>query len=743
MKILTLTTLYPNAAMPNHGVFVENRLRAFLENNQSQRGDTEIRVIAPVPWFPFTAKSFGAYAAFARAPKRESRYGIDIEHPRYLIPPKIGMTYAAYALERCFLKAAKHQLDQGWDFDLIDAHYLYPDGVAAQKVAEYLGKPIIMTARGTDVSLIPNFPRQKAMILNAVQKSDGVICVAQALKDALTGLGAPEEKITVLRNGVDLSLFSPLDKQLMRQKFSLPADKKIIASIGHLIARKGHDLVIGALQDLPEALLLIVGAGAERPGLEKLAQDLNLQDRVKFLGAIPHQEMAALYSAADVLALASSREGWPNVLLEAMACGAPAVAAPIWGCGEVITAPAAGRLAQERSAHGMAQALNAVLTDPPMREETRAYAEGFSWDETSTGLQNLFNQALNKTPPPDAPTEKALTTSAQNAAPKLIVTIDTEEAFDWAAFGKDTKHWVCPPTDITPFQELCETYGIEPLYFLTHPLLQDEATAAYFRTLHKQKRAALGLHLHQWTTPVSHNENAPPNARPQNYASEYYSFQKNLPQALYAQKLKVLSETFEANMGFRASAHRAGRYGVNIASYPALAAIGVTHDFSPSPAFDQSRAGGPNFTAMSNKPFTLGFENQADIKITPVCGARALRRTRRFLPQNRYNSGFRSTARLHGGVLTPRLTAPMRLTCEGTAIEDLKALARALVKEKTPVLTFSFHSTSYSVGGNPYAGDAPAILNMLETTKHFFEFFQNELGGEFLSLTALEDLYAA
>ncbi len=153
MRILTLTTLYPNAATPNNGVFVENRLRAF----QKMSG-ADVKVVAPVPYFPSSNPLFGKYARFAAAPREETRHGLKIRHPRYFIPPKIGMTYAADALERCFTKSEAALRAAGWECDLIDAHYLYPDGVAAARLARRLDKPLFLTARGTDVSPFRNFP---------------------------------------------------------------------------------------------------------------------------------------------------------------------------------------------------------------------------------------------------------------------------------------------------------------------------------------------------------------------------------------------------------------------------------------------------------------------------------------------------------------------------------------------------------------------------------------------------------
>jgi len=562
------------------------------------------------------------------------------------------------------------------------------------------------------------------MILEAVRKANAIICVAKALKDELINLGAPAEKIEVMRNGVDLNKFQPFDRAASRAKFNLGEEPALI-SVGHLIDRKGHDLVIEALTDIPEATLLIAGDGDKRASLTTLAQTSGVANRVRFLGEVSHDELASVYSAADCLILASSREGWPNVLLEAMACGAPAIAAPVWGCGEVITAPEAGRLAPERTSSAIASEVNSLLKTPPLRAHTRAYAEKFSWDETAQRQEDLFQKIIGE--------EKQRrtvvfhpTTSGQNTpTPRMIVTVDTEEAFDWSNFNHPETR-ICSTDDVKPFQTLCEKAGAKPVYFLTYPLLQNPETAAYFSNLDQEGRAEAGLHVHQWVTPPL-----------EGFTGEYYSYQMNLPLEVHFKKLTALAKIFEQRMGHRARAHRAGRYGINTAQYHDLAASGVAFDFSPSPAYDQSPVGGPDFSAMSNMPFAADIGGRK-VWVTPVCGARAIRRTHNFLKQNTAEPGLnfdRKPAARH--------TAPMRLTCEGTTLKDLKAITAQLLREKTPVLTFSFHSTTLTPSANPYASDAAAVKRALDLIDAYFNYFTQELGGSFVTIDELAALYGA
>ncbi|MBA3033137.1 MAG: glycosyltransferase family 4 protein [Gammaproteobacteria bacterium] len=391
MRTLLFSTLYPSSVRPSHGIFVETRLRHLLAS-----GEVETRVVAPVPWFPLRHKLFGEYAKHAAVSRHEVRNGISIEHPRYLLLPRLGMNSAPASLARTGLAAARRLIASGYDFDLIDAHYFYPDGVAATIIGKALNKPVVITARGTDINLIPQYSKPRQMILDAARDCAAMITVCAALKDAIVGLGGAAEKITVLRNGVDLELFKPEDRQQSRATFGMKGGFAI-ASVGHLIERKGHHLVIEALPQLPDAELYIAGAGEEEPRLRALADNLSVAQRVHFLGAIPQARLRTLYNASDCLVLASSREGWANVLLEAMACGTPVVASNVWGTPEVVATAAAGVLMLERNANGIVEAIGRLRQALPDRGATRVYAEQFSWDATTAGQLALFRQVLGLT----------------------------------------------------------------------------------------------------------------------------------------------------------------------------------------------------------------------------------------------------------------------------------------------------------------------------------------------------------
>ncbi len=325
VQILTFTTLYPSASQPQHGIFVETRLRKLVES-----GAVGARVVAPCPWFPIGSAWFGRYAVFARIPGAETRHELRVDHPRYPLLPKIGMSVAPLALATAVLPSLRRQIRDGRDFDLIDAHYFYPDGVAAVLLGRALGRPVVVTARGSDLN-------------NAARHALGVT-------------------------------------------------RPSLLAVGNLVALKRHHLMIEALTQLPGVELVIVGEGPERGAIERLAHQRRVADRVRLLGYVAQDRLSEIYGAADLLLLVSSHEGWPNVLLESMACGTPVVVSDIGGIADIVAAPEAGRILADVAPSRLAATVRELLAAPPPRGATRIYAEQFDWQSTTEGQIALFHQ---------------------------------------------------------------------------------------------------------------------------------------------------------------------------------------------------------------------------------------------------------------------------------------------------------------------------------------------------------------
>lgn len=387
INLLVITTLFPNSIQHRHGIFVETRIKKILET-----GEARATVIAPVPWFPVKSKRFQQYSQYVDVPPLETRNNIIIYHPRYLVIPKIGMLLTPFFLAVSILMCIRRVKKSGSKFDLIDAHYFYPDGVAVALVAKLLKIPFVISARGSDINLIPNYLLPRKMILWAAKHAAASITVSNALKTKMVSIGADVGKIHVLRNGVDRTVFAPKDHKKMREKYGL--QRTTLLSVGNLVELKGHDLIIESLKSLSDCELIVVGSGELESSLKVLADKLQVSDRVRFMGTLKQAELVDLYSAVDVLVLASSREGWANVLLEAMACGTPVAATDVGGTPEVICSEEAGVLIQERSPEGITKAVNIVLRKRIDRIKTQCYAEGFSWDQVVKNQLDVYTGVI-------------------------------------------------------------------------------------------------------------------------------------------------------------------------------------------------------------------------------------------------------------------------------------------------------------------------------------------------------------
>jgi len=376
LRILTFTSLYPNKINPRHGIFVKGRMDHF-----DQIEGTSRTVIAPVQYFPLLGLCRGSrFHGYNQVPPHEHQNDIAVYHPRYMTIPGTNIINSAHAMTAAAQKIiGQRQID----FDLVDGHYLYPDGVAAFKLAKAHGTPLVLTARGSDVNFWMEQKGIKKDILAAIDYAEKVICVSRALKDRLIRHGVDEDKLTVIMNGVDRSIFKAENNH--RGKYLL--------TVGNLVPLKGHDYILQSLQDFPEEKLIIIGSGELENHLKNLANRLFVSDRVIFLPHIPHNELPAYYADAKCSILMSSMEGMPNVVLESLASGTPVIATNVGGIPEVITKDN-GILLPDRTAGALTAALEAALNRDWDRQQISQDMAYLDWHETARKLHACFGEGL-------------------------------------------------------------------------------------------------------------------------------------------------------------------------------------------------------------------------------------------------------------------------------------------------------------------------------------------------------------
>ncbi len=377
LRVLTLSTLFPDANRPVLGTFVERQTLGLAAHP-----DVEVQVVVPrgVPLFPLSG--LHTYRALAALPEREIWVGVTVHRPRFLHLPKIGARFDAALMVRALIPMLT-RLRATFAFDVIDAEFFFPDGPAAVALGKHFGVPVSIKARGSDIHLWGARRDTAKQVIAAGQMADGVLAVSAALKADMVVLGMPEARITVHYTGVDMALFATQDRSTA--KTALGVAGPLIVSVGTLNLRKGHDLMIAALMDIPDATLVIIGTGPSRAALEMLAAEHGVTERVRFLGSQPRAQVAAWLAAADVMALASASEGLANAWVEALASGTPVVTCDVGGAREVITNDTAGRLVAPQP-EAIAAAINALLANPPARADVRAQAAHFTWETNTAAL---------------------------------------------------------------------------------------------------------------------------------------------------------------------------------------------------------------------------------------------------------------------------------------------------------------------------------------------------------------------
>lgn len=387
LRVLTLSTLYPDASRPNFGVFVERQTQGLAAHP-----DVELRVVAPVGLPPWPLSRHAHYRALADLPARETWRGVEVLRPRFLALPGTQGRFHARMLARALVPVLT-KLRREFPFDVIDASFFFPDGPAAVALGKRFGVPVSIKARGADIHLWGGQAATASQVRDAGRSADGLLAVSDALKGDMVVLGMPGERIRVHRTGVDQDRFRPTDR--MAAKAMRGVSGPLVVSTGALIARKGHDVVIRAVASLPDVSLLIAGEGPERAALARLIAELDLGDRVRLLGSVPHADLPGLLAAADVFALASASEGLANAWVEALASGVPVVITDAGGARELVTGPDAGRVVA-RDPSAFAAAIRGLLADPPAPAAVRRFAEPYTWEANTAALYDHLTELVTQ-----------------------------------------------------------------------------------------------------------------------------------------------------------------------------------------------------------------------------------------------------------------------------------------------------------------------------------------------------------
>lgn len=386
LRVLTLSTLFPDSSRPRFGPFVE---RQTLE--LAAHPDVALQVVAPIGLPPWPLSRFGRYAPVRALPVQETWKGLVVHRPCFRHWPGSGGRYDARALASALLPMLR-KLRAEFAFDVIDAEFFFPDGSAAVRLGDALGLPVSIKARGSDIHYWAAQGKIREQIVDAGRRSQGLLAVSEALKADMAALGLPGDRIRVHYTGVDLDAFVPLDRMITRQDLGVAAP--LVVCVGNLLERKGQGILVDALTHLPGVTLVLIGSGPARADLEVRARRRQVRDRVIFAGSLDQPEVARWLAAADVMALASASEGLANVWVEALACGTPVVTTDVGGAREVIASPDAGSIVAP-DPQSFADAIRSLAYRQVAQADVRKCAERFTWAaNTATLYEHLSEVSL-------------------------------------------------------------------------------------------------------------------------------------------------------------------------------------------------------------------------------------------------------------------------------------------------------------------------------------------------------------
>jgi teichuronic acid biosynthesis glycosyltransferase TuaC len=378
-RILSLCCLYPNPLLPDQGLFVQRRLRHLAEL-------AEIKVVSP-----FAIVQYGSpkgkrlrLGGASHCPHRSEDGGVCVLRPRWFYPPLSGsLTPFWLSLQ---LLPVLARIRNEFPFEVIDAHFGHPEGIAGALLSSVLKVPFTMTLRGNEPKHSKS--RMGRFLMGwALRRASRVFTVSGRLRQFAIEMGAEPRRVAVIPNGIDASVFFTRDRAACRTQYGFAVDRPLIVCAGALVERKGHHRVINALaamrtgENKPQ-LAIAGGRGPEgqyEEQLRSLVDRLELTADVRFLGPLPPDQLAEVMSAADVCCLASTNEGWPNVVHEALACGTPVVATDVGAVPDMLAGGLYGVIVPIHDEAALRRGLEEALRKKWDRQAIAAWGQARSW----------------------------------------------------------------------------------------------------------------------------------------------------------------------------------------------------------------------------------------------------------------------------------------------------------------------------------------------------------------------------
>jgi glycosyltransferase involved in cell wall biosynthesis len=294
-------------------------------------------------------------------------------------------------------------LRRDYPFDVIDAHFGFPAGIAAAALGAALNCPFTITLRGNETMHAQSRGMRLCMRW-ALRRAARVMTVSESLRRFAIEQGVDARLVRTIPNGVDNSVFYPRPYAETRARLGIPEGQTAIVSAGFLIERKGHHRVVRAVSQMRRqghnvALWIVGGPGREgqfENNIHREVRECGLESMVHFTGNVKPPVLAEYMSAADLVCLASSREGWPNVVHEAQACGAPGVVTDVGGVRDMIPSAAYGMVVPPDNDEALAAALILAVGARWDRASIAAWGQSRSWAQVAAETADVLRDAVEE-----------------------------------------------------------------------------------------------------------------------------------------------------------------------------------------------------------------------------------------------------------------------------------------------------------------------------------------------------------
>ncbi len=292
------------------------------------------------------------------------------------------------------------ELNSNEEFDAIFSESSGALSVLKYKVRHNLKIPIVFRMPGTAIRDAISQLKQKISIrsiLSAIKNfifsfrdkrwiklTDAVItCSDEVTNSIIEHLKVPKEKVYTILNGVDTDLFNPeIDTLSLKRELDIPEESKIISCVTRLKKEKGIHTLLKSFQKIttqkPDIFLIIVGSGNYQDELKKLSKKLNIENKVKFVGEITHENLPQYYAFSDIFVLPTlAKEGLPWTVIEAMSCGKPVIASEIGGIPQMIKDGINGLLVEPGNVKKLTEKISFLLDNKETREKLSKNAREF------------------------------------------------------------------------------------------------------------------------------------------------------------------------------------------------------------------------------------------------------------------------------------------------------------------------------------------------------------------------------